>query len=379
MAEYVPLEFPELEGTGAGDAVTMEDIATWLTEVSQSIVDSGNSYLDSLAELKSIDFSQMGDLPVFNSVVWLGTNPSNIERPVRPTISVGSIDALLARLNTLVAPTAPSNTFNYSDPGYTSTLRGPMIEKLLNDLLNGGYGIDTNDEVALFNRERDREVLATQLSIEEARRQGINTGFTMPQGSMYLAFQRARQEQLSKLSSVNRDIGLNRSTLFVQQRERVINQVLSSENQSIELYNAIQNRAVTIAQTQVQLAIALFDSGIKLFQLQQSAITTQIEATLEAARTQIAIYASDVQAYAAFVNALVAGAQIDIANSSNILRRDITAHQSRVDLVRFQLQQLTTTVEMRRVINQFAVDFFKTGLGAAMSNINGLAVTTQEG
>lgn len=369
---YVPLVIPPFVGTP-----TFATTANWVASVAQPIAESSQSFMNDLAELKSIDFSQMGNLPVFNSVVWLGTNPGSVARPTRPTISF-NITSLLAQLGALVAPTAPVDTFSYTEPGYTSALRPAMLDKLLTDLLNGGYGIDTNDEIALFNRERDREVLATRITIEEVKRQSAETGFTMPQGAMYLALQKARQEQLAKLSSVNRDIGLKRADLYVQHRERVITQVLATEEQSIGLYNAIQNRAVQIAQVEVQLSIAIFDAGIKLFQAQQQALISQIEAQIESARAQVSIYASDVQAYAAYVNALVAGAQIDIANSQNLLKRDIQAHQSRADIVRFQLQQLATTVEARKAINQFGVEFFRTALGAALNNVNGVATSTQE-
>jgi hypothetical protein len=372
MAEYVPLVMPTMTGTA-----DFTKAANFLSEAAANLVESGNSFLATLTELKAIEFSQVGDLPQFNSVVWLGTTPSTLARPDRPTVDTNVSD-LLDQLRALIAPTAPVDTFNYSEPGYSSPLRSPLIEKLLYDLVNGGYGIDTTDEVALFNRERDREELITQANIEELRRQASATGFPMPQGSLYLALQRARQEQMSKLSSVNRDIALKRADLYVDNRRQVIQQVLASEDQSIGLYNAIQNRTLAVAQIEVQLAISLFDAGIRLFDTRIKGLTDQINAQLEAARAQVGIYASDVQAYAAYVNAVVAGAQIDIANSRNILTRDIAAHQARSDIVKFRLQQLSTTVENAKEINKYGTEFFRTALGSAMNGINGLAVQTGE-
>jgi hypothetical protein len=359
MAEYVPLVMPTMTGTA-----DFTKAANFLSEAAANLVESGNSFLATLTELKAIEFSQVGDLPQFNSVVWLGTTPSTLARPDRPTVDTNVSD-LLDQLRALIAPTAPVDTFNYSEPGYSSPLRSPLIEKLLYDLVNGGYGIDTTDEVALFNRERDREELITQANIEELRRQASATGFPMPQGSLYLALQRARQEQMSKLSSVNRDIALKRADLYVDNRRQVIQQVLASEDQSIGLYNAIQNRTLAVAQIEVQLAISLFDAGIRLFDTRIKGLTDQINAQLEAAR-------------AAYVNAVVAGAQIDIANSRNILTRDIAAHQARSDIVKFRLQQLSTTVENAKEINKYGTEFFRTALGSAMNGINGLAVQTGE-
>jgi hypothetical protein len=274
----------------------------------------------------------------------------------------------------LVPPTAPSASFSYIDPGYNSQLQQPMFDKLLNDLVYGGYGIDTNDEVALFNRARDREALLTAATVAEVTRQAAGTSFPMPQGSLYAAQQKARQDEMSKMSSVNRDIALKRADLYVENRRKVIEQVLASEQLTMGLYNAIQNRSIQAAQLEVVLAISVFDSSVKLFQTTIESLTSQIEATVAAAAAQVSIYAADVNAYSAFVNAVVGGAQIDIANSKNIFAADMASYQSRVDIIKFQLEQLKTTSVFRSDINKFGTEFFRTGFGSAITGVNGLAV-----
>jgi len=361
----------------AGDQ-TFTTAANWLSASADEVAREATRFLEALEADSAIDFAQVGNLPSFDALVWVGQTPGLLDKPVRPVISITSIQLLLDRLNALVSPTAPTVTFDYTDPGYNSQLRQPMIEKLLNDVVNGGYGIDTADEVALFNRARDREALLAAAAVAEVTRQAAGTSFPMPQGSMYAALQRARQDEMAKNSSVNRDIALKRADLFVENRRRVIEQIIATEGQEIALYNAIQNRAIVAAQTEVQLAIALFDAGIRLFRTNIEGLTSQIEATLESARTQVQIYAADVGAYAALVNAIVSGAQIDIANSRNVLARNIASHQSRVDIIKFQLQQLMTTVDNRKQINSFATDFFRTGFGAAINGVNGLAVQSGE-
>lgn len=370
------LVFPDITTTNG--KVEFSDAANWLTDCANAIAAESNTFLNQLQSIQAINFFSVGDLPQFNSVVWLGSTPGLLAVPTRPVISIGPIAALLAQLTALIPPVAPLNTFSYTEPGYNSQLRQPMIEKLLSDVVNGGYGIDINDEVALFNRARDRESLLAMAAVEEVKRQAAATSFPLPQGALNAALQRARQDEMAKNSSVNRDIALKRADLFVENRRKVIEQILSTEEQEIALYNAIQNRILTSAQIKIQVAISLFDAGIKLYQSQIDGIKSQIDANLEAAQTQVQIYASDVGAYAALVNAVVSGAQVDIANSRNILERDIRVYESKVNIVKFQLEQLAATTGNTRAINQYSAEFFRTGLGSAITGINGLATTQAE-
>lgn len=360
------------------DTQNYANTASYLANSANVIAQEATSFLNQLNDLKAIDFAQVGNLPQLDSIVWIGDMAGLGDRPVRPNIEVANFSSLLAKLEALTPPASPTEDFSYTDPGYASILRNPFIAKLLDDMQNGGYGIETSDELNLWNRAREREVLAAQANIDEARRQASYTSFPMPQGTMNVAIAKARQDALAKNSSVNRDIALKRADLYVQNRQFILDKVLQSENQSIELYNAVQNRALQVARTQVELAISLFDAGIKYFVAQQEAILKQIEAGVENSRLITTIFASDVQAYSAFVNSVVSAAGITVANSRNVLQRDIAEHTARADIVRFQLQQLGLNLTKNTDINKYGTEFYRTALGSVMNGINGLAVQTAE-
>lgn len=368
MTDYIPLVAPTVPST-ANYNTQAAYLASWNTNIAVS----ANSYLASLADLKQIDFSQVGDLPAFSSFTLLADMTAIGNRPVRPNVDT-DISDLQAQLARLVVPPAPTTNFSYTDPGYSSALRDATIAKIMYDLLNGGYGIDPNDETNLFNRERDREALVTQMNIDEVKRQAASTSFPVPQGSMYMAIQKARQEQMAKLSSVNRDIGIKKADLYVDNRRFIIEKALASEEQSIGLYNAMQNRALEVAKVSVQLTIALFEAGYKYFEGQLRAILSQIEAQVKAEEMQVQLYASDVAAYTSYVNAVATQARVTNDNARLLLERDKTAYLGRVETVRFRLQQLLATIENAKTINQFGAEFFRTGLGASLSSLNGLAV-----
>lgn len=368
MSDYIPLELPNYTATP-----NFANSAQFLRDSAAAIVRSGNSYLTDLAALKAIEYSQVGDLPNYQSVVLLADMSAVGNRPVRPIVDL-DISDLQAQLRRLTVPPAPSANFSYEDPGYSSLLRDTMVAKLLNDLIYGGYGIETNDEAALWNRARDRESLETQANIDELRRSQAALGFTMPQGALYAALQKARELQLAKNSSVNRDIGLKRADLYVANRNATFDRVLKSEEMSQALYNAIQNRTLEAAQVQVKMAIALFEAGIRYFEGQLKAILSQIEAEVTAAKMQVDLYGADVAAYAAYVNAIAEQGRITIANSHLAAERDKTAYLGKVEIVKFRLQELLATVEKNKQINEFGVELFRTGLGSTLQGINGLAV-----
>lgn len=372
---YVPLVLPTLSGT-----TDFSDAANFLADSSEAIVASGNSFLQSLTDLKSTDFFSVGDIPGFFSPVFYsgGLGTQAYIRPTRPDMTPPNISALITRLNGLVMPTTPTLSFTYADPGYASAMHDPMISKLLADLLNGGYGIDDADETRLWNRERDREVASAQANIDELKRQAASTSFPMPQGALYAAIQKARQELLNKTSSVNRDIGLKRADMYVEQRRKVIEQVLAVESQNIMLYNAIQGRGLDIAKTQIAMAISIFEAGIAGIKLQFEAVLKQIEAQMEFSKTSAMVYNADIALYQVYVNALVADSQAFIMNQRNILDRDRSKLFASVEQVKFRLEQLRLGVENSKDINKYGTEFFRTALGSSMNGINGLAVQTTD-
>lgn len=393
---YEPLMFPEISVTGAEgsevttvsgssgggfySAVSRPDFSAalaYITQSADSIVKSANGFINDLGDLRDIDFSSVGDFPDYASIYnSLGTAAISGPNPSSPSIDT-NFQYLIDRLNSLSAPEAPTETFDYSDPGWAFSENATrMYFKLLDDLVNGGYGIDTADEVSLWNRERDRETLLMQSEIAEVRRQAASSGFALPPGALFAQMERARQKYMDKVGSVNRDIGLKRADLYVQNRQKTFENVLKSEQMAIDLYNAIQNRALDTAKASVQMGIALFDAGTKAFVAEIESVKSQIAAKIDSSELQIKTYAADVQSYSAYVNAVAVFARTAVEAAKIKQENDVTQFKGRQEIIKFRLEQLRATTENLRDINKYAVDFFRTALGTAMSGINGMAVQT---
>lgn len=361
-----------------GDDADYGATANWIASAAEAINNAAGDFLEELVELANIDFSDVGDLPSFYGAVFQGQMSGIGSRPVKPALIVQNMNGLLSQLAAIPAPVPPTVTFTYTDPGYASIVREPLIQKMLYDLQNGGYGIEPLDEQSLWDRARDREAVTMLAAVEEVRKQSVFGGFPVPQGSADAALAKASQDMAFKVSSINRDIALERAKMYVDNRRFVIEKLLAHEQMNIALYNAAQARIIEAGKVRVEMAIALFDAGVKMFKYMQDAIISQIEAPIKINEQLTRVYATEVQAYAAFVNALTATAQVDIENSKLFLERDKAQYQGQVEGMRFKLQQLVATIEKNRDIHKFGVDYYKTALGSAMNGINGLAVQSRE-
>ncbi|TFG62640.1 MAG: hypothetical protein E4H28_07410, partial [Gemmatimonadales bacterium] len=106
--------------------------------------------------------------------------------PPPPSIEIPFFDGVAPDDDLLV----PSNTFSFFEQAYVSALLDETKRKLLSDLEDGGYGIDTNDEEALWERARSREFLGAQQATDEMIRFQAARGFPLPTGDLSIMYER---------------------------------------------------------------------------------------------------------------------------------------------------------------------------------------------
>lgn len=241
-----------------------------------------------------VDFA-MPDAPT----VTLPSVPSfaDLQLPVVPTYELPTFTAT-APTNNLLAPT---NEFSYVDTGYTSTLTDPLVAKLLDQLQNGGYGIETADETALWNRVRDRETQLSQAEIAEVMRTASTMSFPLPHGALFAAVESARQKLQAALSSANRDIGLKRADMYVENRRFTFEQIQSYEKIARDTYHAVQERQLNAAKASVEMGIAVYEAAVKNYQAQLDGFRTEAIVFSERVKGELAkaeLYKSQIQAEA---------------------------------------------------------------------------------
>ena len=257
----------------------------------------------------------IGD-PVLPSapVVPLPTPPvvGTITRIEPPSIELPEMSIALPT-DDLVTPT---NTFEFNEVAYQSALLDAVTAKLLDNIQNGGYGIETADESALFDRARTREIEAQQAESDALIAEAAARGFPIPPGDLIIALQRSQQNLANRLSGVNRDIVLRRSELYVDNRKFTIEQARHLEQVLIGHHNAVMERALNVQKASLDAAVKIYETQAKRLELQldrYKADAAVFEARVRAAGVQVDVYRTQMEG--SKVEADIQRVQVEVYNA----------------------------------------------------------------
>jgi hypothetical protein len=270
--------------------ITVPDFTT--TAPSLNIPATPDSSIPEVPTAPTISDPVLPEAPI----VALPTAPTfaTVNLPLPPSVDIPSFLAGLPSEDFLT----PTNNFTFYEEQYSSDLLDALNAKLLGDLQNGGYGIETADEEALFERARDRELESAMVALDDIRKSTAARGFPLPPGELFVAEQRAQQGLQNKMSDVNRDIAIKRADLFVENRRFAIEQSKSLEQIVIGFHNSVQERALNFAKASLEAAIQVYEAQLKRFSARLDAYRTEaqvFEAKVRAALTQVEIYKTQME------------------------------------------------------------------------------------
>jgi hypothetical protein len=272
---------PADQSFGAVPEVTVPEFTSSAPTLTMPTAPSGADTISAPAETSILD------LPALDNLVdpTLPTVPtfSTVTIPATPTISIPVFNPLVAMPEADFATV--TNNFSWAEAAYQTTLLDAATAKLLADLQNGGYGIETADEDALWERERARQIEATNFAIEEIRRGAAIRGFPLPPGDLEVSVQRAVQDASNKVSAVSRDIALKRADMFVENRKFTLQEVRAIETVLISFHNSRMERSLNAAKATVELGIAVFNASV-----------ARHNARLEAYKTEHVVFESKIRA-----------------------------------------------------------------------------------
>lgn len=308
-----------------------------------------------------------------------------IALPSVPSVALPYFDAT-APVDDLVTPT---NTFAFYEVAYSSALLDELQSKLLDNLQNGGYGIETSDEIALFNRARDREIEAMMSRIEDAGRLQAARGFPLPPGELSIHIDRAYQDMQDKVSSVSRDIALKRADLYVANRQFTIEQSKAVEQILIGYHNSLMERTLNAAKATVEVAISIYNTQIARFNARLDAYKTEasvFEARIRAALSQVEIYrvtmegakiASDIQrARVEIYNAQLNGVNAVI----NLYKAQMEAAQIQATIERVRIDSFQALIQAYVAQVQAKVaefNMFEAGVKGEMARVQAYEAETR--
>lgn len=247
-----------------------------------------------------------------NNIKYTKVSASDV--PTAPTAVAGAPNSNVTVPAIDDAPTfnAAAASFQWSE----SLVEAPLLDEatavLLNDLANGGYGINVSDENALWQRARDRESIDTEAAISAVAQQAAARGFSLPPGVLNKQIMAAQQAALAKNSSVSRDIALKRADMYVENRRFTIEQIRQLELVVLERLNSYRNRQMEAAKMRLEAfnsAVRLYDTAVRVFQTKVSAADLKLRASIASVDASVRSYSAQVQQYSATIQGYSAQAQ----------------------------------------------------------------------
>lgn len=229
----------------------------------------------------------------------------------------------------------PSNTFSFYEQTYQSTLLDATRAKLLYDLENGGYGIEPEDENALWERARTREVIGGMAEMDELYRTTAQRGFALPPGELMVNIQRSLQNVQDKISTINRDISIKRADMFVENRKFTLQESRELEAVLINYHNSLMERTLNAAKATLDAQLSVFKTLVERYNARLDAYKTEaqvFEARVRAALAQVEIYRTTMEGK----------------------RIELESQHEQVEIYRAQLSGIETIVNIYRTQTEVA-------------------------
>lgn len=232
-----------------------------------------------------------------------------------------------------------------------SNLWNDIYEKLNDDITNGGYGIETADESALYERGKERERLEYAAQVEEADEIFAGSGYKMPPGALIKIRQRARDNYHGKLATLNREIMTKRAELFVQCRQFALEKgVLFGQ-----LFTDIG-----------KLRVGKYEADIK-------GVVADAEIQQKTEQMKLETYRAAIEGYSAEARVLASLYDLASTQQDREIRCQIAALQANIEIAKAYLTQAIEQAKLRLSGTEAAAEVYKAICASALGTIHASA------
>ncbi|MBE9592700.1 MAG: hypothetical protein IMF19_04400 [Proteobacteria bacterium] len=248
----------------------------------------------------------------------------------------------------------PQSIFLYEEAVYSSSLKLATESKLLDIVENGGTGLDSDVEAAIWDRALSRKQVGDLAKHDEAERYFASRGFNIPQGALVARLTELLTERARAEDDINRDIMTEQAKLAQTNTHFAITSAIQHESSIMAYLSSVAQRTLDSSKYTQEAAIALFNAGVMRYNAQlqgyQTAATvyeSRIRASmlvlekyklkLEGTRLQSDIQKSRVEVYKIQVDAL--------ASLMNLYRIEMDSARIKSDIERLKLEGYRVKVE----------------------------------
>lgn len=281
---------------------------------------------------------------------------AGLDFPSTPSLDLPTFQSTLP-IDDLVVP---SFTFNFAEEPYISENLEALKIKIFNDLVDGSYGIEVADEIALWDRARDRESEAAQSEIDNLYVETASRGFPLPPGDLNIALQLASQRYTDKLSTLSREVALKRADMYVENRKFTFIQVKEVEQILLNFHNLVMERALNAQKALIEMSIAIFNASVARYnaRLETYRAEAQVfEAKVRAALARVEIFRTEMEAVR--IKSDVQKSQIEI------YRAQLSAVQTLVEVFKTRME----AASIQEQVEKLKIDAFRSLIDAFTSQV----------
>ncbi len=222
--------------------------------------------------------------------------------------------------------TIPEIEFSYIEAVYSSALKTALTAKLLSDVENGGTGLDSSVEDAIWERTRERDDKDYVEAAAKVDSKWSGRGFSLPDGVLTELNQDLIVDDRNQRIERSRDILIKQGELAQVNTHFAITSSLALEQLEINHANEVANRALESAKSTMELGIAFHTLKIADYNIQLERVKLQAVqqgALLEGERLKLEGYKAsmlEVQAKSNLDKDLLAEYNTDIERYNSLLK-----------------------------------------------------------
>ena len=265
-------------------------------------VDAAQVYLDSLSSLFTSAAMPTSDISYEHQDIVLDSDISSY-RPEAPTDAeltpVDVATPVIGTINNITVPsisipaytlTAPENELDYEEPVYQSDLQDALKVALEAFIEDGGTGLSSTVEAALWARAQARLDIVNEKTYNEAEEYFSSRGYTIPPGALGGRLTEALAEQTRADAQLNYEILIEQARLARAQSDSSMTAAITLEGQDKEQFTATANRTLEASKATIQVIIDLFDIKMKGYTAEIEG--SKIEAEIEKVKVDAAVAAN---------------------------------------------------------------------------------------
>lgn len=227
-----------------------------------------------LARDKAIQYADEAQTAAF-SILNFASPPS----PGRPDVTIPVFDPTIdltgdftRAYNDAIADYDPAfqsqitSFLNTYFPDFAGCLKTSVDGWICNTITNGGTGIPTDVENAIWERSRSRELLDSKRAEDEAVVVFAARGFALPAGVLVDALQRVQQELSDKVSTHSRDVAIKQAEIEIENIRFAVDQGVKLRLGVIDALVNFLRAWAQMRELAIERAKALIDAKTRLYQ-----------------------------------------------------------------------------------------------------------------